>query len=163
MSEIEGLRDRALRLENLSVADASRAIDDAGFRGDVLELHAEIAVQDSSDVDFRILRGAAEETLVGFTAAPAEVYVDRTKSGEAAFHESFPGRHSARLNPDNGIVELRILVDRSVVEVFAGRGKAVITDRVFPQAGSDGLSLYSKSGEAMIVSLNAWKLRSAWE
>ena len=161
-SEIEGLRGRALRLDDLSVPEANRAIDDAGFRGDVLELHAEIEVRDSSDVGFRILRGAGE-TLVGFTAAPAEVYVDRTKSGEAAFHESFPGRHSARLKPDSGIVELRILVDRSVVEVFAGRGRAVITDRVFPQPSSDGLSLYSRGGEARIVSLNAWKLRSAWE
>ena len=163
VSEIEGLRDQSLRLEDLSVVEANRAIAVAGFRGDVLELRAEIEVRDSSDVGFRILQGPSVETLVGFTAVPAEVYVDRTKSGEADFHESFAGRHSARLDPENGAVDLRILVDRSVVEVFAGHGRVAITDRVFPRPGGDGLTIYSTGGEARIVSLNAWKLRSGWE
>ena len=102
VSEIEGLRDQSLRLEDLSVVEANRAIAVAGFRGDVLELRAEIEVRDSSDVGFRILQGPSVETLVGFTAVPAEVYVDRTKSGEADFHESFAGRHSAAWIPRMG-------------------------------------------------------------
>ena len=89
----------------------------------------------------RVLAGDGEETLVGFTADPAEVYVDRTKSGQVDFHETFAGRHSARLEPVDGRVKLRILVDRSVVEVFGGDGRAVITDRVFSKPSSSGLSL----------------------
>ena len=53
--------------------------------------------------------------------------------------------------------------DRSVVKVLAGCGGAVITDRVFPRPGSDGLSIYSRGGEARTVSLTASNLRSAWE
>ena len=161
--EIETLRGgRALRIENVSAEDANELIAAAGFRGGSLDIQAVIEVRNARDVGFRVLQGDGEETLVGFTAAPAEVYIDRTESGEAEFHETFAGRHSARLNPMNGMVELRILVDRSVVELFAEGGRVTITDRVFPRPDSAGLSLYSEGGEARIVSLEAWTLQSAW-
>ena len=163
VQEIESLRGENLDLRNVSVAEANRAIRNAEFGGSALELQAEIAVRDARDMGFRLLRGEGEETLVGFTTAPAEVYIDRTESGDSSFHESFAGRHSARLEPVRGIVELRILVDRSVVEVFAGGGRATITDRVFPRPESTGLSLYSAGGEAHITRLRAWKLQSVWK
>lgn len=160
--EIEGLRDRSLQLEDLPLDAANRAIRAAGFSGDALDLQAEIEVGEAAEVGFRVLQGRTEETLVGFTTRPAEVYVDRTKSGRVAFHETFAGRHAARLELPDGRLRLRILVDRSVVEVFAGGGRVAITDRVFPQPTSVGLSLYAKGGEARLASLTAWKLRSAW-
>ena len=161
--EIETLRGgRALRIENVSAEDANELIAAAGFRGGSLDIQAVIEVRNARDVGFRVLQGDSEETLVGFTAEPAEVYIDRTKSGEAEFHETFAGKHSARLDPVNGMVELRILVDRSVVELFAEGGRVTITDRVFPRPDSAGLSLYSEGGEARIVSLEAWTLQSAW-
>ena len=163
VQEIESLRGENLDLRNVSVAEANRAIRNAEFGGGALELQAEIAVRDARDMGFRLLQGEGEETLVGFTTAPAEVYIDRTESGDSSFHESFAGRHSARLEPVRGIVELRILVDRSVVEVFAGGGRATITDRVFPRPESTGLSIYSAGGEAHITRLRAWKLQSVWK
>ena len=99
---------------------------------------------------------------MGYTIDPAEVYVDRTKSGEAGFDETFAGRHSARLEAKDGRVNLHILVDRSVVEVFAGDGRVAITDRVFPKPSSKGLSLYSNGGSARIIELKMWKLDSVW-
>ncbi len=163
VAEIESLRAKSLRLGNLSIDEANRKINAAGFSGDVLDLQAEIEVGGAEDVGFKVLQGDGQETLVGFTADPAEVYIDRTKSGKVDFHETFSGRHSARLDLVDGRVSLRILVDRSVIEVFAGDGRVAITDRVFPDPASTGLSLYSKGGKAKIVDLKAWKLRSAWK
>ena len=160
--EIEGLRGRALRLRDLSVAEANREIAAAGFAGGSLDLRAEIEVGTARDVGFRVLQGAGEETAVGFSRAPDEVYIDRSKSGATGFHETFPGRHSARLRPAGGSVALRILVDRSVVEVFAGGGRVALTDRVFPDPGSTALSLFEQGGTARLKSLDAWQVRSAW-
>ncbi len=157
--EIQSLRGETIRLGDLSIEDVNREIAAAGFAGSSLELQAEI---DARDVGFRILQGGAEETLVGFSTAPAEVYIDRTDSGQVEFHETFAGRHSARLDPQDGRVILRILVDRSVVELFAGDGRVAITDRVFPQPSSAGLSMYANGGMVRLVSLEAWKLRSVW-
>ena len=160
--EIESLRGQSIRLRDLGIEEANRRIASAGFRGDTLELQAEIEIGTARDVGFRVLQGEGEETLVGFTASPAEVYIDRSHSGEVGFHETFPGRHSARLQPADGRVNLRILVDRSVVEVFAGDGRVAITDRVFPQPSSTALSLYAEGGEARLADLRAWKIKSAW-
>lgn len=160
--EIDGLRGRALRLRDVSIAEANSEIAAAGFAGGSLDLRAEIDVGDARDVGFRVLQGEGEETAVGFARAPDEVYIDRSKSGAVDFHETFPGRHSARLLPAEGSVTLRILVDRSVVEVFAGGGRVVLTDRVFPRPESTALSLFERGGTARLKSLDAWQIRSAW-
>ena len=161
--EIERLRSEALRIADLSIDEANARIAEAGWSGSQFDLRAEIELGDAREVGFRLLQGDEEETLVGFTASPAEVFLDRTKSGDVAFHETFAGRHSARLRPVDGRVDFRIVVDRSVVEVFAGGGRVAITDRVFPRPTSTGISLYADGGESTIVSLEAWKLRSVWE
>ncbi len=161
--ELEKLRYDGLTLKNLSVAEANRALHDANFRGSVIEIEAEIAVGEADEVGFRVLEGEAERTLVGFTADPAEAFVDRTKSGKVDFDPTFAGRHAARLQARDGRVSLHLLVDRSVVELFAGGGSAAITDRVFPSPSSTGLSLYAVGGQARIVELKAFKLRSVWD
>jgi fructan beta-fructosidase len=53
-------------------------------------------------------------------------------------------------------------ISRSV-EVFGGDGETVLSDAIFPSAGSNGVEFYSRGGEARIVKLDIWKLRSAWK
>ncbi len=160
--EIESLRGEALSLANLSIAEANRRIETAGFAGAVLELQVELEVGEAADLGLQLLAGHEEATLVAFTASPAEVYVDRAKSGRVDFHDTFAGRHAARFEPSRGRVKLRILVDRSVVEVFAGEGEVAITDRVFPKPSSTGVKLFAEGDEARVLKLEAWKLGSTW-
>ncbi len=161
--EIESLRGEELQLVNVSVEAANREIARRKSGGDALEIQAEIELGPADEAGFRLRQGEGEETLVGYTADPAEVYVDRNKSGEAGFDETFAGRHSARLRAEDGRVNLHILVDRSSVEVFAGEGRVAITDRIFPKPSSQGISLYSNGGSARIVELKMWKLGSVWK
>jgi levanase len=107
--------------------------------------------------------GAGVETVVGVDAKRGELFVDRTRSGQVAFNPEFDSREPAPLRAENGRVRLRVLVDWSSVEVFAGAGETVITDQIFPPPGSDGVSLYAEGGTARLVSLDAWPLRSAWK
>ena len=160
--EIERLRGKSLSLRDSTIDEGNRHIRAEAFSGGSLDLQAVIDPDSAREVGLRVLEGSGQETVVGFRRSPAEVFVDRSKSGYAELHETFAGRHSARLPVPDGLVRLRILVDRSVVEVFAGGGRVAITDRVFPDASSTGLSLYAKGGSAHIVSLDAWQVRSAW-
>ena len=59
-------------------------------------------------------------------------------------------------------VRLRILVDWSSVEVFAGGGRTVITDQVFPKPTSDGVKLFADGGTASSGPLKVRPLRSSW-
>ena len=161
--EIESLRGRSVSLRDLAIQDANRELRSRRFAGGSLEIDAVIEIGSARDVGLKVLQGAGEETVVGFSASPAEVYVDRGKSGNVDFDETFAGRHSARLEPTDGRIRLRVLVDRSVVEVFGADGRIAITDRVFPGPSSDGVSLFSDGGEARLVSLDGWEIQSAWQ
>jgi beta-fructofuranosidase len=59
-------------------------------------------------------------------------------------------------------LELRIFVDRSIIEVFAN-GRRFLGLRVYPTRGdARGVSLFSTGGDAELASLQAWHMRSVW-
>ncbi|MGB6670173.1 MAG: glycoside hydrolase family 32 protein [Candidatus Acidiferrum sp.] len=160
--ETKELRQRKqIELSNLSIPLAIQAMHRANVTGDVVEIEAELAPQDSTEIGFRVRKGRAEETVLGFTPASREVFVDRTRSGEVSFAPEFPGRQSAKVR-HNSRVKLHVFVDRSSVEMFVNDGEIVLTDRIYPSPASDGIELYSDGGRGKVVSLSIWKLGSVW-
>lgn len=163
VAELASLREGHVRLEGMDLDAANRALAERGVRGTALEIDAVLEPGTSTEVGLSVRRGAeGEETLVGYDAPRALLSVDRTASGDVAFHPGFPGEHAAPLPMTDGRVRLRILVDASSVEVFGGAGETVITDAIFPAPESDGVQLYAKNGTARVVSMDVWRMRSAW-
>jgi sucrose-6-phosphate hydrolase SacC (GH32 family) len=67
-----------------------------------------------------------------------------------------------------GRLKLRVLVDRTSVEVFANDGAASISTCYLPPEGDKEKEklkpqLYAERGEARIVSLRVSKLHSVWQ
>lgn len=60
-----------------------------------------------------------------------------------------------------GRVHLRILVDRSAVEIFAN-GKP-LTARVYPTLGGQHVSLAASAGTVRLLSLDAWTMQDIFE
>ena len=59
-------------------------------------------------------------------------------------------------------LELRIFVDRTVVEVFANGGQC-LTKRIYPtRPDSLDVALFARGGSARLVSLQAWEMKSVW-
>lgn len=54
----------------------------------------------------------------------------------------------APFDPNNNTVHLRILVDRTTIEVFVDDGRYVHSSQVFANPGDDGINLYSSGGPA---------------
>ncbi|WP_019537290.1 glycoside hydrolase family 32 protein [Paenibacillus ginsengihumi] len=147
------------RVPLLALGRTACAAADAALRSlqlDSCELVAEAASDRS--FAFKVRAGEGQETLIGFDAAAGEVYVDRTRSGQHAFHEHFRGVHAAKLQVIGDAVRLHIWVDRSSVEVFAGEGEAVITDLIFPDAGSTGMGLIADQEDFELISLTVHQL-----
>ena len=90
------------------------------------------------------------------------MFIDRLHSGEVSFSKHFPGRHAAHLE-EQETVKLHVFVDRSSVEVFANDGERVLSDRIYPQPGSDGIELYTTGSGGKILSLMMWQLKSVWK
>ncbi|MFC1889713.1 glycoside hydrolase family 32 protein [Thermodesulfobacteriota bacterium] len=160
--EIEALRgDRLLSLQQETIDGASDIL--TGVSGSALEILVEIEVKEAARVSIGVRIGEEERTVIGYDTEAGSLFLDRTRSGRGRFNPRFSARHNAPLSLAGGVLDLRVLVDWSSVEVFAGNGSAVITDLVFPDPGSRGLEIHSEGGEAVIRSLEVYALHSIWE
>jgi fructan beta-fructosidase len=164
IKELQTLRQNHVSLSGQDIAAANRALQARRICGDALEIIAELDGGKSAETGIRVRKGKDEATMIGVDWAKQEVFVDRTRSGDIAFDEKFPGRQAGPLLPAGGKrVKLHIFVDRSSVEIFVNDGATVISDAIFPSRDSQDIELYSKNGEAQIVKLEVWTLRSAWQ
>jgi fructan beta-fructosidase len=71
--------------------------------------------------------------------------------------------NEAPLDTPDGCLALRILVDRTSLEVFADDGKVVMTSCFLPDPRSTGLAMFSRGGNPRILSMTAHELESSWK
>lgn len=112
-------------------------------------LDATFASGTSTAFGLVVREGPAEGTRIGYEIADGTLVVDRTASGATDFNELFPSVERVPLALDNdGRLRLEVYLDAASVEVFAQDGLAVVSDQVFPDPSSTGISLYAVGGEA---------------
>ena len=157
------LRTKALySAQDRSVAAGVQALNMAPAPGQALDIVAKFQPGSATGFGLKVRTGSnGEETVIGYDAVAGEVYIDRSKSGDASFNASFAARHTAPLPLRTGTVDLRIVVDTSSVMVFAGN-EVVLTDQIFPQPSSNGVALFAVGGAATLKDLTIWPLKSIW-
>jgi fructan beta-fructosidase len=101
---------------------------------------------DAEEFGIDILKNDANKTRIGYRADQDSLYLNRKESGNVGFHEAFGSIESAPVRLENKRLDLDILVDQSVVEIFAADGLRVLTDQVFPGEDQEGMQLYSRGG-----------------
>ena len=99
--------------------------------------------------------------MVGYSVQQQEVFLDRTNSGQSSFDAGFARVHSAKMAPIDGIIHLRLFLDRSSLEVFGNDGEVVISDSIFPEEQSQGLELFTQGGETILNALDVFELNPA--
>lgn len=132
----------------------------ASLQEDIYELVCDIEVGTADEIGFKLRKGENDETIVGYRTIEQQLYLDRTRSGETSFHDSFPCKHAATHTLTGGRLRLRIFVDQCSVEVFAGDGEVVLTDLIYPNPASRGLELFVRGGKAQLISLQLYPLHS---
>ena len=135
----------------------------ADQRGTSYEIKASVDLGTAQQVGFTVRAGAGEQTTLTYDVPQQSLVLDRRQSGDVSFSTEFPAATSAPLRLHDGRLDLRILVDRSSVEVFAEDGTVVFTDQIFPKLESDAMGVFALQGEARIDSLSVTPLKSAWQ
>ncbi|KKO61497.1 Levanase precursor [Janthinobacterium sp. KBS0711] len=163
VDNFSSLRTKALySAQDRSVATGVQALAITPAPGQALDIVAKFQPGSATGFGLKVRTGAnGEETVIGYDAVAGEVYIDRSKSGDASFNASFAARHTAPLPLRTGTVDLRIVVDTSSVMVFAGN-EVVLTDQIFPQPSSNGVALFAVGGAATLKDLTIWPLKSIW-
>lgn len=122
-------------------ADGAAVFPLTGVHGDTLEIVARMFCGTARRVGL-LVRGSPDMRQ----ATPVVLRVDEGMLGDAPL----------RLGKEEAL-ELRVFIDRSVIEVFAN-GRAAMTLRTYPPEGCNCVALYAEGGEAQCVSLDVYEL-----
>ena len=148
-------------LSNVTVAPGSDPLAGLNLQHDMFELIATFDPADSFSFGFSVREGAnGDTTRIGWQAD--QMYMDRRASGDLSFDAGAGGLHFAPLPQDNGLVKFHALVDRNSVEFFGNDGESVISNLIFPDGSSQGISAFSFGGNATLQSLEIYPLASIW-
>jgi len=93
------------------------------------------------DIGFEVCRASEGSRFItaGVDLSSQHAYLDRTSTVNPT-----RGRTTAPVDAGVGPVSIRLLVDRTSVEMFVGHGRTVQSHRVFPLAGDDGIRLFAR-------------------
>ena len=72
------------------------------------------------------------------------------------------GENKAKLEPVDGKIQLRILVDRVSIEIFANNGRVYMPMRALPTGAAQGLQIFTKGGTTKVNSLKVREVKSIW-
>ena len=73
------------------------------------------------------------------------------------------GENEAKLEPVNGKIQLRILVDRVSTEIFANNGEIYMPMRTLPKDAVKGLQVFTNGGNTKVNSLKVREVKSIWD
>lgn len=92
-----------------------------------------------------------------------QISFDRTNSGLTTFNENFANKiHILPYVPVDSMKEIRIIVDRSSVEIFIDKGRYVMTEQVFPTQPYAHLDLISEE-QLTLKELKINHVKSIWK
>ena len=161
VEELKTLRYNKMNWNNITVSDGgSRRLE--GIAGDTcdLEIVALPGAYEQCGLKVRTSPGGEEETLIYYDVVNKELVVDTLKSGKkghALSGRANEERAPFELHPGEEL-ELRVLIDKSVVEVFANDRQA-IARLIFPEReDSLGVVLFSKGATTHFHTVTAWEM-----
>ena len=83
------------------------------------------------------------------------------QSGDTSFSNVFSSVETLQLNPASNKIKVRILVDKSVLEIFVNDGEYVFTEQVFPKHNEGGIELFAEKGKATFSNVSVKQVKKA--
>ncbi len=122
--------------------------------GDSYQLDADISWTEIRNVGLRLRESAdgSRHADVGVYTEGGYAYVNRANTG----HPDLSGRYlesRAPFLPAKNKVHLKILVDKTSIEVYVDDGSVVFSNLVFPERNDLGITLYTEGGTAVFSNL----------
>lgn len=133
-------------------------------KGRALEIELKVKINGDEDFSLNVLESDnnEEKTTIRYDAVAGEILVDRSKSSISDdVHKTIL---KSSLKKANGqVLNIRVFVDHSIVEVFAD-SEVCISTRIYPMLdSSENVSLELNQGNKLNVEkLSLWKMNSIW-
>jgi beta-fructofuranosidase len=155
------------------------------IKGNAMEINAKIDPGDSKMIELNVLRSPNKEEYTRIAIFPQRGFgggrnywpeTNKTRNPRPALitletsHSSILPDAQSRAPEtapvvihEGELIDLRIFIDKSVVEVFVNNRQCVAA-RVYPGLGKSlGVSVLSRGKDCKLVSLNAWQMKNIYE
>ena len=166
--EVEKLRRDHVSVPGQVLVGSGKPLD-TGVSGNQLDLELEVQLAPGAVLRLGVLgsEDRAEETVVQLSrdleGENGTLKLDRTRSSLARADAGLALDVEDKSGPvpmPDGRVRLRVLVDRSAVEIFAN-GKP-LTARVYPTLGGERVTLSAAEGTVRVLTFDAWTMADIW-
>ncbi|MEO3405595.1 glycoside hydrolase family 32 protein [Mucilaginibacter sp. CAU 1740] len=153
-------KGRVLTKANLVIDDKKVSLTENGkFNSNANWIDAEFEVGKAQKFGFSLTEkdGTERNVLVGYDVAKQQLYIDCSNSEKA---NKSPENlvQTAPLKAINGVVKIKVLIDKSSLEVFGNDGEKVISTMIYPDAAATGVSVFAE-GKAVLKKLKLWDLQ----
>lgn len=175
--DIESLRRHHQHVDRRTLSANQEFVIDE-ISGNAMEIIAEIDTKDAPMVELNVLRSPKKEEFTriaffrdrGFRNTGYRVgsrysliSIDSSYSSLSPDVLSRAPEMGSFIIEEDKALQLRVFIDKSVVEVFVN-GKQCVALRVYPSRDdSVGISLRSQGKDAELVSLDAWQMENIYE
>ncbi len=150
-------------IKDLKISDGEIPINKKTIQGNSYWIDAELVVEPGTNAGFKIAQKknndlkSVEETEIGYDAVKHQLYVDRSHCGDEKIAKGNL-RKTINLQGASNTISLKILFDKSSLEIFVNKGEKVFTTYVFSSAEANGLSAFATGGNALIKKMTIWDL-----
>jgi beta-fructofuranosidase len=137
----------------------TRSLED--LRSDALELSLRVDVPPGARLllELRATDDGAETTRVVVDGTRRTIEVDTTRS---TLDPEIAGDLVAAPTDTDSPLELRVFLDRSIVEVFAGATTCITARAYATRPDATGVTLRAEGGDVAIERLEGWRMASVW-
>ncbi|QRV17407.1 glycoside hydrolase family 32 protein (plasmid) [Haloterrigena salifodinae] len=161
-AEVARMRKNVITvLSQETVVPDKNPLEQVDIGNRTLDIVATVDPRNADTVEFRVCEGRTQASSIVYDAVNEKLHFDRTNAG-AFFDNDAYGTTSMPLKlREDGTVKLRILIDRCSVELFANDGRRTMTNLVYPDRESTGVSLSSEGGAAEVERLMVYGLETS--
>jgi fructan beta-fructosidase len=131
------LRQLPIQLKNIEqksivIYEKNSQINIPSFKSNSYILNMKIILENRQGFKLELLKNDDETAILSYDLLTETLSFDRNNSGITNFNPAFASVETMKVKVLNNQLELKILVDNSLVEIFANNGKATLSDLVFP-------------------------------
>ena len=116
----------------------------------------------SKDLQLEFYNAKDEKLVFEMDSKTSELKIDRKTSGLTDFEEHFATNIKPMpYNPEDRIVEVRLIVDEASMEIFVDKGKYALTNIMFPTENYSKLKLTSED-DTVLTNFKVNNVKSIW-
>lgn len=128
-----------------------------------LEFSVSLATSTADEFGLTLLNEKREMYRFGYRKSSKQFFCKRAATKGNLFSPKFAHDQEMALRKDKDpIIEFRIFIDRSSIEVFTDDGEVVLTEIFFPSEPFTEIELFSNGGEAVFTNFKAHGVEKIW-